>query len=76
MTVLMFEARSVQGRGRVKLRRRARTIGQPILARLQQWRQRGKERAELASLDDRMLADIGISRAEAQFLSGKPFWRE
>jgi len=27
-------------------------------------------------LDDRMLEDIGITRAEAESLSRKPFWRE
>jgi uncharacterized protein YjiS (DUF1127 family) len=40
------------------------------------WRRRVRERHELARLDDRMLADIGLSRAEAEFLSNKPFWRE
>jgi uncharacterized protein YjiS (DUF1127 family) len=76
MTALLFETRSVPCRGRGTPRRRARPIGRSILGRPRQWRQRARERAELASLDDRMLADIGISRAEAQFLSGKPFWRE
>jgi len=50
--------------------------GERGLARLRAWRRRAKDRARLAALDDRMLADIGISRAEAQFLSDKPFWRE
>ena len=76
MTAMLFEARSAPGRGRDGTRRRARTTGQALFGRLRQWRRRAKERAELAGLDDRMLADIGISRAEAQFLSGKPFWRE
>ena len=35
-----------------------------------------RERAELAALDDRMLKDIGLTRADAEFLSNKPFWRE
>jgi uncharacterized protein YjiS (DUF1127 family) len=43
---------------------------------LRAWRRRTRDRAELAALDDRMLADIGISRAEAEFLGNKPFWRE
>jgi uncharacterized protein YjiS (DUF1127 family) len=46
------------------------------LARVKQWRRRAKERTELAALDDHMLADIGLSRAEAEFLANKPFWRE
>jgi uncharacterized protein YjiS (DUF1127 family) len=45
-------------------------------SRLRQWRRRARDRAELAALDDRMLADIGISRTEAEFLANKPFWRE
>jgi len=43
---------------------------------LRAWRRRVKDRAQLAALDDRTLADIGISRAEAEFLGNKPFWRE
>ena len=46
------------------------------LARLGEWRRRIRERRELAGLSDRMLSDIGITRAEAQFLADKPFWRE
>jgi uncharacterized protein YjiS (DUF1127 family) len=40
------------------------------------WRRRRRDRAELARLDDRALLDIGISRADAEFLINKPFWRE
>jgi uncharacterized protein YjiS (DUF1127 family) len=43
---------------------------------LREWRRRSKGRAQLAAMDDRMLADIGISRADAEFLADKPFWRE
>ena len=46
------------------------------VATLREWRRRSRERAELAELDDRMLKDIGLSRADAEFLSNKPFWRE
>ncbi len=47
-----------------------------LVTTLRAWRRRTRDRAELAALDDRMLADIGISRAEAEFLGNKPFWRE
>lgn len=43
---------------------------------LRRWRQRQRERTELARLDPRTLADIGLTRAQAEFLSNKPFWRE
>ncbi|HEV2300341.1 MAG TPA: DUF1127 domain-containing protein [Stellaceae bacterium] len=45
------------------------------LGALREWRRRAKGRSELGRLDDRMLSDIGISRAEADFLSQIPFWR-
>jgi uncharacterized protein YjiS (DUF1127 family) len=47
-----------------------------LFATLGEWRRRSRDRDQLARLDDRMLSDIGISRAEAQILSSKPFWRE
>ena len=46
------------------------------VATLREWRRRSRERGELAQLDDRMLKDIGLTRADAEFLSNKPFWRE
>jgi uncharacterized protein YjiS (DUF1127 family) len=43
---------------------------------LREWRHRIRERNQLGSLSDLMLQDIGISRAEAQYLANKPFWRK
>jgi len=40
------------------------------------WRRRSRERYQLGTLSDRMLSDIGITRADAVFLSNKPFWRQ
>lgn len=39
------------------------------------WHQRATERAQLAKLDDRLLADVGIDRETAHRESRKPFWR-
>ncbi|MGE5268499.1 MAG: DUF1127 domain-containing protein [Thiohalocapsa sp.] len=39
-------------------------------------RRRSRQRAELASLDERTLRDIGLTHSDAEFLSNKPFWRE
>ena len=47
-----------------------------VLATLREWRRRAHDRAELAKLDHRMLRDIGLTEADAEFLSSKPFWRE
>lgn len=50
--------------------------GNHFVATLRQWRRRVRERGQLAQLDDRMLKDIGLTRADAEFLTNKPFWRE
>jgi len=49
---------------------------QSFFSTLRLWRRRVRERDQLSRLDDRMLKDIGITRAEALQLSDKPFWRE
>ena len=46
------------------------------LATLREWRRRSRERAQFATLDDRMLRDIGVTHAEREILANKPFWRE
>ena len=50
--------------------------GQWVLATFREWRRRSGDRERLAGLDDRMLRDIGLSRADAMYLSSKPFWKE
>lgn len=40
------------------------------------WNLRARQRRELRELDDAILRDVGISRAEANFRADKPFWRE
>jgi uncharacterized protein YjiS (DUF1127 family) len=78
MTAIQFEAvRERCGRvGPRSVRQRASAAAGRMLTRVRQWRRRARDRALLAALDDRMLADIGISRTEAEYLSNKPFWRE
>lgn len=39
------------------------------------WVRRQRSRKQLAELDDAMLRDIGISRANADFEASKAFWR-
>jgi uncharacterized protein YjiS (DUF1127 family) len=39
------------------------------------WQARASQRAALASLDDRMLKDVGLSRAAASEEARRPFWR-
>jgi uncharacterized protein YjiS (DUF1127 family) len=66
-------------RGRPRQRHGVLALGDAWVhaaASLGEWRRRSRERAELGALDDRMLKDIGLTRADAEFLSNKPFWRE
>ncbi|MEQ9639220.1 MAG: DUF1127 domain-containing protein [Alphaproteobacteria bacterium] len=39
------------------------------------WQERADQRHQLASLDDRMLSDIGLDRMAIATETGKPFWR-
>ena len=39
------------------------------------WQQRASERHHLKGLDDRLLKDIGITRADVDREVDKPFWR-
>lgn len=73
------------GRGFHEFRRRARAPASRywlrhgwhrVLDTLREWRHRSRSRAVLAALDDRMLRDIGVTRAEAWCEAAKPFWRE
>ena len=44
--------------------------------KVREWRRRAHDRAYLATLDDHMLSDIGLTKADAEYLINKPFWRE
>ncbi len=46
-----------------------------LRSQLRSWRERRRSRAALASFNDRMLRDIGITRADADYEMNKPFWR-
>ena len=47
-----------------------------VLDTLLLWQERAAQRRRLGTLDDRMLKDIGVSRAEAEHEAATPFWRE
>lgn len=42
---------------------------------LMTWQERSRQRRQLASLSDRMLRDIGLTRADVMAESTKPFWQ-
>ena len=39
------------------------------------WRERRRERRDLASLNDQMLHDVGLTRADIEREYRKPFWQ-
>jgi uncharacterized protein YjiS (DUF1127 family) len=39
------------------------------------WAERAAERRHLSELDDHLLNDIGLNRADVETVSTKPFWR-
>jgi len=43
---------------------------------LHEWQRRRRDRAVLASFDDRLLRDIGLSRGDVFVEINKPFWRK
>ena len=47
------------------------TLVETLLA----WQDRANQRIQLAELDDRALADIGVSRGAAKAEAEKPFWQ-
>ncbi len=53
-------------------------IGLPetLLATAYHWQARLDERRQLRALDDRLLADIGLTRADVAKEVSKPFWIE
>ena len=45
-----------------------------LVATLALWRQRRRTRQQLSILDDRALADIGLTRAQQRIECSRPFW--
>jgi uncharacterized protein YjiS (DUF1127 family) len=64
-----------QTKRRIAWRRLPKAVFGRAVAVLREWRQRSRERAQLATLDERMLRDIGISRGDVLREINKPFWR-
>lgn len=46
-----------------------------VVALLALWAARQRQRRELGELDERLLRDIGVTRAAALREADKPFWR-
>lgn len=46
-----------------------------LFDRMATWSERRRQRLALEALPDHLLADIGVSRADASQETDKPFWR-
>ncbi len=46
-----------------------------LVEQLYAWQDRVQQRTHLATIEDHLLKDMGISRADADRESAKPFWR-
>ena len=55
--------------------RRSRDLRHSLLLTLALWHHRHRSRRQLATLDDRELADIGLTRAQRWVECDKPFWQ-
>jgi uncharacterized protein (TIGR00369 family) len=53
----------------------ALAVTEVVLAFVRVWRQRGRNRCQLAAMSERELQDIGICQSEIANEIGKPFWR-
>jgi uncharacterized protein YjiS (DUF1127 family) len=45
-----------------------------VFATVLEWQERARQRRQLSELDDRMLDDIGVTRADVDREMAKPFW--
>jgi uncharacterized protein YjiS (DUF1127 family) len=63
-------------RERLAWRRLPKAAWLSFIGVLREWRQRSRDRAQLALLDERMLRDIGVSRGDLLVEINKPFWRK
>jgi uncharacterized protein YjiS (DUF1127 family) len=70
MTVAQSIFRPLQARATAR-----RHTFQNLVALFREWRIRARGRADLATLDDRQLRDIGLTRCDVGREISKPFWR-
>lgn len=51
------------------------TLAARVVITLLDWQRRAMDRTRLRQMDDHMLRDIGLSRADIEGEASKPFWK-
>lgn len=69
--VVMTPETSLYGREFIRAVQR---LSAQVLTTLREWEERARQRRRLSELDDRLLRDIGLTRADVNREAGKPFW--
>jgi uncharacterized protein YjiS (DUF1127 family) len=75
MTTIRLGASYATLAGRTKIHRPAGALWSQAVEVLLTWFERIRQRRHLGQLSDHMLKDIGLSRAEVESETAKPFWR-
>ena len=77
MGTMMKTADARPGLRDVGLGRRAPNLrlGRTWLDLMMEWLERSRQRRHLSALDDHMLKDIGLTRADVDLECDKPFWQ-
>jgi uncharacterized protein YjiS (DUF1127 family) len=74
-TLRFEDSTTCDSRPKAASRQEEKTFLTRVFDVLGEWQDRSAGRRRLASLDSRMLSDIGIDRAAAAAESAKPFWQ-
>ena len=72
-TAVLASGGPVFDRASILRRLSAGAIG--LFDTLLEWQGRERQRRQLMALDDRLLRDMGISRADVDLEASKPFWK-
>ena len=75
ITTLISKCTPAGAAGGAKRLGQAAPIALSVLDLLSTWFDRARQRRHLHALDDRMLKDIGLTRADVEFEAQKHFWR-